>query len=167
MADAGNNRIQSFSLPVPHAVYSIDASSIRFAVSSGLNAPAAVAGVYNLTNEMFYVADTGNNRVLLYGIAPDDPTSAWSNMTNCVMTGNISGALSNFCSASVDDYQQAWNILGTSTVTSDISQIGPLTPVFIKDEKAKYYFEQTVNGQLLIFPVEFVKENGVWKILDF
>jgi NHL repeat len=167
VADAGNNRIQSFSLPAPDSLFSIDASSIRFAVSSGLNEPAAVAGVYNLTNEMFYVADTGNNRILLYSLIPDDPMVAWSGMTNSVTAGNISAALTHFSSASVDDYQQAWNILGTSDVISDVSQIGPLTPIFIKDETAKYYFEQTIDGQPLIFPVEFIKENGVWKIQEF
>jgi len=40
-------------------------------------------------------------------------------------------------------------------------------PVFISNDTAQYYFEQTVNGILLLFPVEFVKENGVWKIQEF
>mgnify|MGYP002389654390 CR=1 FL=1 len=35
---------------------------------------------------------------------------------------------------------------------------------------AQYYFEEKdtiIPGQTLTFPVEFVKENGVWKILEF
>ena len=46
-------------------------------------------------------------------------------------------------------------------------QIGTLSLVFIENDAAEYYFEQTGNGQLLLFPVEFVVENGVWKILEF
>ena len=58
------------------------------------------------------------------------------------------------------------NFAGTSSI-SDITQIGPITPVFIKSDTAEYYFEQTIDGHLLLFPIEFVKENGVWKILEF
>ncbi len=40
-------------------------------------------------------------------------------------------------------------------------------PVFIRDDSAQFYFEQTDAGQLLLFPVNFGKENGVWKISQF
>ena len=45
--------------------------------------------------------------------------------------------------------------------------IGPLTPVFIENDTAQYYFEQTIEGEVFLFPVEFVKENGTWKVLEF
>jgi hypothetical protein len=48
-----------------------------------------------------------------------------------------------------------------------MNQIGTLTPVFIENDQAEYYFEQTISGHLFLFPVEFVKENGVWKISEF
>jgi alpha-tubulin suppressor-like RCC1 family protein len=167
IADTENSRIQSFNSPAPHIPFSADSSTIRFAVSTNLNQPSAVAAMDDdLTTEKFWVADTGNNRVALYALAKDDPTSAWTSMTNHIASGDISGALSYFSSASLDNYQQAFQSLGTDAV-SDINQIGPLAPVSINDTTAEYYFEQTVGGQLLLFPVEFVKENGVWKILQF
>jgi hypothetical protein len=58
-------------------------------------------------------------------------------------------------------------IIGTAKLASDINAIGPLTPVYIENDLAEYYFEQTIEGQLLLFPVEFVKENGAWKIVEF
>ncbi len=166
VADTDNDRIQVFEL-LANGVYSFAASGIRFGFSTNFSGPFAVAAVDNLTNEIFYVADTGNNRVLLCRIASDDPTQSWGNMTNRIAAGDISGAISSFCSDSSEGYRQAFLDIGTANAISDVNQIGPLTPVFIKNDTAEYYFEQTIDGHLLLFPVEFVKENGVWKILEF
>ena len=91
----------------------------------------------------------------------------WNSMTTNVAAGDISAAISSFSSVSADGYQQAFLCIGTAKAISDINAIGTLTPVFIEHDTAEYYFEQTIGGQLLLFPVEFVKENGVWKILEF
>jgi DNA-binding beta-propeller fold protein YncE len=167
VADAGNNRIQSFAPPVADGLFSIDPSVIRFAVSTGLSAPAAVAAVDSLTNEMFYVADTGNNRVLLYKLAAEDPTPAWTNLMANVATGHIEDALSSFSVASVDQYRQAFLSVGTANALSAMNEIGTLTLVYINNDRAEYYFTDTIAGQTITFPVEFDKENGVWKILEF
>jgi hypothetical protein len=88
-------------------------------------------------------------------------------MTAHVAAGDISGAVACFSSASVDGYRQAFLCIGTAKLISDINAIGPLTPVYIENDQAEYYFEQTIGGQLLLFPVEFVKENSIWKISEF
>jgi hypothetical protein len=46
-------------------------------------------------------------------------------------------------------------------------QFRAVNPVYIYDDKAEYYFTNAVDGQVITFPVDFVKENGVWKILEF
>jgi hypothetical protein len=170
VADTGNNRIQSFSPPAPHSSFSIDSSTIRFAISTNLNAPAAAAVVDSLTNEMFYVADTGNNRVILCNVPADNsetPLAVWNSMTTHVAAGDISGAISCFSVASSDNYRQAFLSVGTANTISAVNQVGTLTPVYILDDKAEYYFQQVIAGQTITFPVEFDKENGVWKILEF
>lgn len=70
-------------------------------------------------------------------------------------------------SATAQGYQQAFLCVGAAQAVSQIYDIGTLTPVYIQADEAEYYFEQPINGQILLFPVEFVKENGVWKILEF
>jgi hypothetical protein len=170
VADTGNNRIQSFSPAPPDSLFSIGSSTIRFAISANLNQPAAVAAVDSLTNEMFYVADTGNNRVILCNVPADSSDvilAVWNSMTNHVTAGDIPGALSYFSVAAVDNYQQAFFSVGTANTISAINQIGALTPVFIMDNTAEYYFTNTIDGQIITFPVEFDKENGVWKIFEF
>ena len=169
VADTGNNRIQKFDLPAQGS-FSITSVNVGYAISTNLSVPAAVAAVDNLTNETFYVADTGNNRVILCHL-PDNNADAlqavWNSMTNRVANGDIFGAVQYFSSKTADGYRQAFLCIGTAKVISDINAIGPLTPVYIENGKAEYYFEQTIGGQLLLFPVEFVKENGVWKISEF
>lgn len=168
LADTGNNRIQSFSLPAVHSLFSADSSAIRFVVSTNFNQPAAVAAMDDdLTTEKFWVADTANNLVRLFAIAPENVMTSWTNMTVHISSGDIEGALANFSVASVDDYRDLFLATGISSTISTISQIGALSPVYIDDDRAEYYFTQTINGQVIGFPVEFVKENGVWKILEF
>jgi hypothetical protein len=167
VADTGNNRIQCFSPPAPNSLFNISPSSIRFAISSGLNQPAAVGAEYSFTNETFYVADTANNRVLFYSIATDNLTPTWTNMTAHVASGDINGALSFFSVASVDQYRQAFYTVGTANALSAMNQIGSLIPVYINNDRAEYYFTNTIDGQTIGFPVEFDSENGVWKIFEF
>jgi hypothetical protein len=167
VADSANNRIQCFSPPLPHNLFNISPSSIRFAVSSGLNQPAAVAAVYNFTNETFYVADTGNNRILFYSLPTDDLTTVWAGMASHVASGDINGALSFFSVASVDQYRQAFLSVGTANAVSALNQVGALIPVYVNGDRAEYYFTNTIDGQTIGFPVEFDNENGFWKILEF
>lgn len=161
VADSSNNRIQAFDL-LGNGDSSLSVSDARFAFSDSFNQPAAVAAVQNLTNEFVYVADTANNQVLLYRMPVDDPTPAWSNLVSHASSGDLSGAVASFAHDSAQQYLQAFLSVGTARTISDINDIGTLTPVFIKNDTAEYYFEQTINGQLTLFPVEFVKESGSW-----
>jgi hypothetical protein len=169
VADTGNNRIQKFDLPA-QGLFEITLGNVGYALSTGLSSPAAVAAVDNLTNELFYVADTGNNRVFLCHLPDsnaDEIMAVWNAMTNCVVQGDISGAAQFFCSKTADGYLQAFYCIGSAKVISDINDIGPLSPVYIENNLAQYYFEQTVGDNLLLFPVQFVRENGKWKIFEF
>ena len=69
--------------------------------------------------------------------------------------------------ASADKYQQAFLSVGMGSTISAIGLIGTLTPATLEDDEAQYYFEQVIDGETITFPVEFTKENGVWKILEF
>ena len=166
VADAGNNRIQSF---IPAVPFDASSSSIRFAVA-GFNQPAAVAAIETYTNEMFYVADTGNNQVVLCNVPNhnlDAVQSVWNSMTTHIAAGDISGAIPYYSAASQDKYRQAFLSVGTGSTMSAFGQIGTLTPSYIDDASAEYYFTKTINGQEITFPVEFDFENGAWKIVEF
>ena len=167
VADTGNNRIQSFSPAAPHAPFSSDELSIRSPILASLNEPAAIASANDLVHETVYVADTGNNRVLVYRLGADDPSLAWNTMRNSLEAADVPGALANFSVATKDEYQQAFLSAGTAKISSAISRIGTLSPIFINDDVAHYYFTDTVNGQLITFIVKLTRENGTWKIMEF
>ena len=93
--------------------------------------------------------------------------AVWNDMTTRLSTGDLSGAVSDFAMAAADDYQQGFLSVGTENAIIAINQIGNLTPVYILEDKAEYYFQQTNEGQTISFPVEFVRENGKWKIMEF
>jgi len=168
VADTGNNRIQKFDMP-SHGLFTITPASIRYAFSTNFSQPYSVAAVNDLTNDLFYVADTGNNRVVLCRVPNNDANdimTVWNRMIGYVNAKDFNGAATCFSVVSADNYLPALLYLDDDAV-SDVNLIGPLTPVFIRDDSAQYYFEQTIAGQFLLFPVDFSKENGWWKIMQY
>jgi hypothetical protein len=79
----------------------------------------------------------------------------------------VHGTAACFSISASEKYLESFLNLGTANVQSAINDIGALTPSDVEDENAEYYFNQVIGGQTITFPVEFVKENGVWKILEF
>jgi DNA-binding beta-propeller fold protein YncE len=165
VADSGNSRIECFN-PLADEAYTFTNTDLRFAFSPGF-VPASVSARDDLTNELFYVANNNGNSIKLYQMSPDNPLPVWNAMTNQIAAANVAGAMLNFSVASVDKYQQAFLSVGTANAISAINQIGTLTPVYIYQDQAEYYFTNMINGQIITFPVELDKENGVWKILEF
>ena len=175
VADTGNGRIQKFDLPA-QGLFEITSDNVGYAfstnlsLSASLSSPAAVAAVDNLTNELFYVADTGHNQVILCQVPDsnaDEILAVWNGMKSCVANGNISGAAQCFSSKTADDYLGDYLAVGTANLISTLNQSGSLTPLSIENDLAEYSFNQTVGGETITFPVEFIKENGVWKIFEF
>ena len=105
--------------------------------------------------------------MLLVNLPLDDPSPSWTNMTNHIATGDISGAIQYFSSVSAANYRQAFLSVGTNTLIPIISQIPSIAPSVVGATDAEYYFTNTVDGQIITFPIEFVKENGSWKIMEY
>ena len=97
----------------------------------------------------------------------NSPESVWNTMKSCLTTNNIQGAVSCFSVASKEDYQQAFSSLSKAELASYVKDLGIIKKVYIKDDKAQYYFEKEISGKTITFPVDFDKEDGVWKIMEF
>jgi hypothetical protein len=168
VGDAGNNRIQAFD---PFESTGLSPFGPRFALTSqfspALNQPSSVTAVEDLLQEKIYIADTGNNRVLLVQVSLDNPESVWTGMKQHLLAGDIAGAIPYFCSFSAEKYRRAYLSIGAAALNPVISQIPAISPVFIEAQKAQYYFQQPVGGVTITFPIDFVKENGVWKIAEY
>lgn len=167
VADAGNNRVQQFdglrgghAVPTPFS--SRGALSVQF--TPALNQPNSVATVTDFREEKIYIADTGNNRVVLIKLPLDNPEAVWAAMKGRVNADDINGAIGHFSILSAEEYRQTFTSIGLADLKPLISQIPAITPVVIYADTAQYRFERVVQGFTITFPIEFVKENGVWKI---
>ena len=171
VVDSGNERIQIFD-PVNGGGERgpLSPFNARFSLSTelGLKHPSAVAWLEDLREDKLYIADTGNNRVLLVKFPTDNPEATWAAMKKRLLRGDITGALSYFASSEADKYRQTYEAMGTNELVQIFSEMpSVITPVSIEREEAEYYFQQKVQGELITFPVHFVREAGKWKILEY
>src|SRR5207245_711171 len=97
VADTGNNRVQSFD-PFRGGRAAATPFRSRGALSTevtpALSQPNAVAAVVDFRQEKIYVADTGNNRVVLVNMPIDNPETIWATMKQLISLDDIAGAVS-------------------------------------------------------------------------
>ncbi|HXI70816.1 MAG TPA: hypothetical protein VNN22_10725 [Verrucomicrobiae bacterium] len=95
------------------------------------------------------------------------PEEVWNNMKASLKAGNINGAVSYFSVASRGDYRETFRALSKQELKTDANGMGILKASSVEGDKAQYYFESNVDGTNITFPVEFVKEDGKWKIMEY
>jgi hypothetical protein len=169
VADTGNNRIQIFE-PVEESEGHSPVPFIpRVSLSNelGLNHPKSITPMNDLLEEKFYIADTGNNRVILVRLPLDNPEKVWKHMIACLKEGDIQGAISDFSISSKDDYLKTYQALPKDDLLSSIKDMEDIQPASIESDHAQYYFQSLVDGKTITFPVEFDKEFGQWKIMQY
>jgi len=97
----------------------------------------------------------------------DDPSPAWTNMTNHIFSGDVTGALQYFSRLSAAEYQETFLAIGTNSLIPLFAPIPAITPSVIYNTSAEFYFTNVIDGQTITFPIEFTRENGIWKISEF
>jgi hypothetical protein len=168
VADTGNNWVQAFdALASGQSPPFNPRLALANQFSPALIQPCAVSAVSDLLQEKLYIADTGNNRVLLVQLSSDTPEAVWNAMKQRLVAGDIAGAIPYFASIVAEDYRQTYLSIGATELAPVMSQIPPMAPIFIEGDKAQYYFQQPIDGVMITFPIDFVKENGVWKIMEY
>ena len=105
--------------------------------------------------------------MILVSLPVDNPASVWSEMTQHLHDQDISGAILLFTSESAEKYREAYFSIVSANLKTIIDQIPAISPVVIENDTAQYRFDQVIQGVTITFPIEFVKENGVWKIDSF
>ena len=95
------------------------------------------------------------------------PEQAWNTMKSCLTTNNIQGAVACFSVASKEKYEQAFSSMSRTDMVTYVKGLGSIKKASMDNDKAQYYFENVIDGKTITFPVEFDKENGAWKIVEF
>jgi hypothetical protein len=169
VADAGNDRVQTFN-PV-HGGHGAELTPFDFRIAlasqfGGLSEPKAIASIPDFLAEKIYIADTGNDRVIKVSLPESNtPGAVWTAMKASILGGNIAEALTFFASESVANYRSSFVSAGVTVLSTILDK--NVTAVAIDRDTAQYYFEDTIGDTTFTFPVEFVREDGVWKILEF
>ena len=101
------------------------------------------------------------------GIPKDDPLACWNSARQSLIGGNVQAALTQSSGSVVDRYRNLFLGVGTAAVGANMQAIGQVTPIYIDDDEARYYFTRTINGQVFSFVLTTVRENGLWKIRNF
>lgn len=170
VADTGNNRIQNFVSEASRdetnpATFSFSWSS---GTQGGLNAPGSVACGFDPQGTTLYVADTGNNEVVLLKVAPDDtPMTVWQQMQARMAALDIEGAIACFSTPAKASHRDFFRSLGAQKSAETVAGAGLLSPVIIGQEDAEYSIDETINGRVISIPAYFARENARWKIQEF
>jgi hypothetical protein len=86
-------------------------------------------------------------------LAENGPAAVSNEMKTRLAARDISGTVACFSAASKDDHQQTLSSMSTTELHFFL--------------KAQYYYENVTGGKTITFPIEFDKENGEWKIVEF
>ncbi len=169
VADTGNDRVQIFSHVESREMHSPVPFEPRLALSSelGLNHPQSVAPLDDPLEEKLYIADTGNSRVILVNLPLDNPEAMWKDLIGRLNAGDIEGALSHFSFTSKDKYREAYQALSKDELRSTAKDMENIKAISIETDTAQYHFESVIEGKTITFPVEFDKEFGQWKVLEY
>jgi hypothetical protein len=97
----------------------------------------------------------------------DNPEGVWNHLMAQLKAGDVPGAVSDFSIASKDKYQDAFQAMSKDDLASTVKDMQGIKPVYIESDRAQYYFESDVEGKTLTFPVEFDKEFGQWKVMEY
>jgi hypothetical protein len=83
------------------------------------------------------------------------------------LSGDIEGALQYFHSQSRERDRRVFRGLSPAQLQLSTSQIPGLSPVLIQNHDAHYSFVRQIRGATITFPVDFGKENGLWRVIMF
>lgn len=165
VADLGNNRIVAINRPArfSHEYASRWTSNGAIILSNALS----VAAAGTLLQDRIYIADTGNNQIQKFLLPKTSPDSVWANAKANLAAANIEAAVAYFVTERQNAYRAVFASRGSAALAQWMNQIGPITPVFIKENVAQSRFEMMNGGTAITFLVQYGKENGQWKIVEF
>jgi streptogramin lyase len=173
VADSNNNRLQIFQL---HSYGGNNSSEMTFAKAisdQSLSNPTAVACKYdsNDPNQIIFVADTGNNRVLKLRVQNDQqdnsPLAIFNTFKAALDANDVNAAIDCFADIAKEEYSKVLHDLQPH-FQEMVSAMGEMILMSQNEYTAEYSLMSETDGDMIAFPVSFIRdEMGNWKISDF
>jgi sugar lactone lactonase YvrE len=136
----------------------------------GLSNPTAVAWLRHPVDNVYFIADTGNNRVVKVKLSADGgstPVEAWTGVREALAAGDIDGAVSYFLPRTQEIYRDLFTTAG-ERLPVIVQDMGDIHPLSAGGNRAVYGALRYDNDKPFLFEVVFVRDGtGEWKILQW
>jgi DNA-binding beta-propeller fold protein YncE len=171
VTDTGNNRIQIFQLN-NFGEWLFTEPKFVMEISDGyFSSLLGVACATNGGNQIIYVADTGNNRVVKLQVKQDKPGASplhvFEMFKAAIRNSDTNRAVTFFAETSRSNYADIFQIIQPH-FQDYVSGMGQMTLSSQISGTVKYEMLHQAGGQTFSFPVTFVRdEMGNWKISSF
>ncbi len=133
----------------------------------GLRTPVMAVRSPSRSGLIYHVADPGAGRVVTAAIEASTglpPAQVWQNVRWALMGGNIDSVLTWFCPCVREEYRSLFGGISGELPRAAI-EMRPLVPLEVGETRAVYGTLRVVDGKEVLFPVEFVlDEGGQWRI---
>jgi hypothetical protein len=172
VADTANNRLQIFQLSGYGGFGSNESTFVKKINGQNFSGPMGVACASTDTQQIIYVADTGNGRVIRLQVEQEQPARTplhvFELFKAALWNDDLDKALTFFADTASDKYAIALSELRPH-FRDMVTGIGDMILMSIDDDRAKYEMLHDEGGGIIAsYPVYFSKdENGDWKIYCF
>ena len=128
----------------------------------------AVATDSSDTQQIIFVADTGNDRILKLQIKPEkSPLYTWLQFKAALRNDDLDKAVDLFAEWVASDYLDILTDI-RSSFQNMVDDMGDMILVQSDNAFARYDLLREEDGQTYAYPIFFNKdENGDWKISNF
>jgi len=138
--------------------------------AAGLSRPVDVVKSNSPVDDIYYVADNGNGRIVKIILPEEDeegPKEVWEDLRTALMGEDMEDALQFFSPRTRDVYRELLMSIG-GNVDVLISDMGDLLPLRITRDRAVYGMLRYDNGKPYLFDVVFARDGrGDWKIVNW
>ncbi len=172
VADRGNNRIELLS---ETGEFLQELSGLGLSNPQGVAAPP-IPKDQTIPARALYIADTGNNRVLVVkipqGSSEDSPLTPYYNLIAALQANDVGTTVSQYISEKQKNRKVFFNMIQTNEPNGLISLGQEMTqdepPILIQHigDEALYIIEREEEGEMFEYDLFLERENGQWKIVQ-
>lgn len=169
VADETNDRVTMLITERSHAFFyrHIDEMTDD---ATGLSHPMAVARGTSKAEDVYFIADNGNNRivkVLLPKAVDEGPLVVWDGIRTALAAGDVEEAVRHFSPMAQETYREMFAAAGDQ-LPAIVADMGELLLLSVGKTQAVYGVLRYDEGNPYLFNVVFVRDpSGGWKILNW
>jgi sugar lactone lactonase YvrE len=136
----------------------------------GLSRPTAVARAKSPVENIYFIADSGNRRIVKVKLPDNEgsaPADTWAGIRGALSVGDIEGALVHFSPRTRERYRGLFTNAGAQ-LPAIVQDMGDIHPLSVTQQQAVYGVLRYDDGKPFLFEVVFVRDGaGDWKILQW